>query len=166
MSAKYTIGLDYGTNSVRALIVNVANGAEVGRRRVDLRARHAGRDFVPRPEPCAAASARLRQRRGDHHQAGARHGEEIRESFQVPTKSSASVWTRPAARRCPWMPTASRWRSAKNLRTIRRRWRGCGRTIPASPRRRKSPRSRRKSVRNFSPSAAAFIRANGFSARF
>jgi L-ribulokinase len=29
MPAKYTVGLDYGTNSVRALIVNVANGAEV-----------------------------------------------------------------------------------------------------------------------------------------
>ena len=27
--AKYTVGLDYGTNSVRALIVNVANGREV-----------------------------------------------------------------------------------------------------------------------------------------
>jgi len=30
MSAKYTIGLDYGTNSVRVLIVNVANGQEAG----------------------------------------------------------------------------------------------------------------------------------------
>src|SRR5271154_141720 len=29
MSVKYTIGLDYGTNSVRALIVRVDNGAEV-----------------------------------------------------------------------------------------------------------------------------------------
>jgi len=28
--AKYTIGLDYGTNSVRAIIVNVGNGREVG----------------------------------------------------------------------------------------------------------------------------------------
>jgi L-ribulokinase len=29
MSAKYSIGLDYGTNSVRTLVVNVANGKEI-----------------------------------------------------------------------------------------------------------------------------------------
>jgi L-ribulokinase len=30
MSTKYTIGVDYGTNSVRALIVDISNGEEVG----------------------------------------------------------------------------------------------------------------------------------------
>ncbi len=49
MPAKYTIGLDYGTNSVRALIVNVANGARSRHGGLELRARNRRRDVVPRP---------------------------------------------------------------------------------------------------------------------
>ena len=30
MGAQYSIGLDYGTNSVRCLIVDVRNGREIG----------------------------------------------------------------------------------------------------------------------------------------
>jgi hypothetical protein len=38
MANQYTVGLDYGTNSVRALVVDTDNGHEVGRR-LDLFAR-------------------------------------------------------------------------------------------------------------------------------
>jgi L-ribulokinase len=40
--AKYTIGLDYGTNSVRALVVDVANGHEVGTAVWNYKRGHAG----------------------------------------------------------------------------------------------------------------------------
>jgi sugar (pentulose or hexulose) kinase len=30
MNARYSVGLDYGTNSVRALIVDTSNGREIG----------------------------------------------------------------------------------------------------------------------------------------
>jgi L-ribulokinase len=53
------------------------------RRGLDLRARHAGRDARARPESGAAASADYLERRGNHHQTGARRGEKIVKGFSA-----------------------------------------------------------------------------------
>ena len=84
-------------------------------RRLGLCTRHRRRDPRPRPQPRPAASRRLCQRRGDHHQAGPRRGEENRQGFQRRIRSSASAWTPRAARRCRWTPTASRLPSRRRF---------------------------------------------------
>ena len=82
MAAQYTIGLDYGTNSVRALIVNVANGAEIAAAVWNYA--HGTQGVILSRDPNLARQhpADYRQRRGNHHQAGARHGEENGQRFQ------------------------------------------------------------------------------------
>ena len=104
MATQYTIGLDYGTNSVRALIVNVANGAEVatavwnyahGTEGVILSrdpnlARQHPADYVK------GAEITIRQALAD--------GKKIACEVPARSRSSASAWTPPAARRCRWMP--------------------------------------------------------------
>ena len=42
MAKAYTIGIDYGTNSVRALVVRCADGAELGSCVVDYPSGHQG----------------------------------------------------------------------------------------------------------------------------
>ena len=163
---KYTIGLDYGTNSVRALIVNTANGREVGTAVWDYEhgtagvilsrdpnlARQHPADYVKGAEITikkALADAKKNVRR---FQAGT--GRRHRRGYDRQHAVAGGC------------RTASRSRSTKNLPKIRRRWRGCGRTTPAWPKRRKSPNWPEKSARNISPNAAGSIPANGFGARF
>ena len=165
MSTRYTIGLDYGTNSVRALIVNVANGAEVatavwgyehGTQGVILArdpnlARQHPADYVKGADitirnALAAAKKNIRgfkRRPGRRHRRG-HHGQH----------AVAGGCQRPAAGF--QQKIRPRPRSA---------WRGCGKTIPAWPRRRKSRNWPEESARAISPNAAGPIPANGSGAR-
>jgi L-ribulokinase len=70
MNARYTVGLDYGTNSVRAL--DCRHGQRPGdrHRRLGLRTRRARGDSGTRSESGAAASGRLREGRGDVDSTG------------------------------------------------------------------------------------------------
>ena len=103
--AKYAIGLDYGTNSVRALIVNVANGREVATAVWNYAHGDQGRHPVARPEPRAAASGGLRHRarRSRSRRRWRRRSERCAASSR--TRSSASAWIPRAARRCRWIAT-------------------------------------------------------------
>ena len=63
MKPAFTIGVDYGTNSVRALVVDCADGRELGTAVFDYPTRRAGRAARPEgPAPGAAESRRLRAR--------------------------------------------------------------------------------------------------------
>jgi len=128
MATQYTIGLDYGTNSVRALIVTLPTA-----RRSPPPSRtysHGTHGVILARDPNLARqqSGGLRQGCGDHHQAGACCREENVRVSMLP-KSSASAWTRRAAhhcRGCERQPLAF----SKKFAIIRRRWRGCGRITP------------------------------------
>ena len=56
----YSIGIDYGTNSVRALVVDTSNGREIGTAVVDYPSGHAGVLLDARDHHLA------RQHPGDH----------------------------------------------------------------------------------------------------
>ena len=71
MATQYTIGLDYGTNSVRALIVNVANGDEIASAVWNYAHGTAGVILSRDPNLARQHPADYIQRRGNHDQAGA-----------------------------------------------------------------------------------------------
>ncbi len=90
--AKYTIGLDYGTNSVRALVVDISNGAEVGSA-VRVYA-HGTEGVIYSRDPNLA-----RQHPGDYLEAaGIVIKEAVRESTKARERISVRASDRPRGR--------------------------------------------------------------------
>jgi L-ribulokinase len=153
MPAKYTIGLDYGTNSVRALIVNVANGAEIassvwnyahGTAGVILSrdpnlARQHPLDYVNGAEITIKAALAAAKKSIKNFYADQVIGIGVDTTGSTPLPVDANG-----------QPLAFQKKFANN---------------PAA-RPPRSPRLPKKCARNISPNAAAPIRANGFGARF
>ena len=166
MSAQYTIGLDYGTNSVRALIVNVANGAEIasavweyahGTHGVILSrdpnlARQHPADYVKGAEvtiKSALASAK-RSVRGFKPEQVIGIGVDTTGSTPLPVDANGQ-------------PLAFHKKFANNPAAMAWLWKDHTGVAEAA---RNHGTRKKECARNISPSAAALIRANGFGARF
>ena len=108
MKSAFTIGVDYGTNSVRAVVVDCADGRVLGTSVFDYPSGHQGVVLDPRDPHLA------RQNPGDYLLAASTRRSPARWRRPRASRasraraSSASAWTRPARRRSRWTRTASR----------------------------------------------------------
>ena len=138
----YTIGLDYGTNSARALVVDCADGREIGTAVVDYPSGHQGILLNPADHHLARQNpGGLSVRAGTGDAAGARRRPGRRAVvFRRPGRS-ASAWTAPAPARSRWMqrnvPLASDPKFSEQPRTPSA---GSGKTTPAFRKPRPSPK--------------------------
>ncbi len=107
MKQAFTIGVDYGTNSVRAVVVDCADGRVLGTSVFDYPSGDQGvildpRDpHLARQNPATTCSASTRRSPAPSRRPRASRASRAR-------ASSASAWTRPARRPSRWTRTASR----------------------------------------------------------
>ncbi len=139
-AAKYALGLDFGTNSVRALVVDVANGNEVGTAIFAYPSGSAGILLDPKDaEPGPPEPGRL----DPGHRAGRARGPGRGEKEGQGLRSRLGHRHRRRHDRLDAAPRRPGRHAAGPLQGVQeepqRPWPGCGRTTPATPR---PPRSR------------------------
>ena len=160
-SKQFAIGVDYGTNSVRALVVDVEDGERSRHLRLRLPQRRRRNPHRPEgPEPRPAESRGLYRGLYSVGGRGDSGGEKAASTFS-PEPWSASAWTRPARRRFPSTAGGRRWPCSRSGRGNWRRTPGFGRTTPVTPKRLRSPRRPAATATAIWPSAAAPTAASG-----
>ena len=157
----FTIGIDYGTNSVRALVVRCADGAEFGSASSTIHRRRRRPARSDRPSSRPPATRRLSLRAGAQRRGRAGRGDEEAGLRRRRRRRDRRRYDRiePAAgRRAKIVRSPS---TPNGMKTSPRNA-GCGRTTPAGARRPRSPNSPPSIAgRNTSPNAAASIPRNG-----
>jgi hypothetical protein len=134
----YTLGIDYGTNSVRALVVDVSNGRELATCVVDYPSGKQGILLDLRDANLA------RQHPGDYL-FGLEHS--VRGALKEASKthafwrieSSLSAWTPLVQAHCRSTTATSHWACRRSGRIIWPPNAGYGKITPAMTKRRKSP---------------------------
>ena len=128
---RYALGLDFGTNSCRSLIVDLDDGTESASAVFDYPSGAAGILLDPndpnvaRQNPQDYLDGLVASVRGS-----TRSSPRPRPALRPRGRSPASESTRPGARRSPSTPPACRSASAQISRTTSPRRSGCGRTTP------------------------------------
>ena len=105
---RYVIGVDFGTLSGRAVVVRVADGAELGTRRARLPARRDRPRAARLGDAAAAGLGAAGPRRLRRRAARRRARAAARRPASTRPRSSASAPTSPPARWCRRSPTARR----------------------------------------------------------
>src|SRR5690348_10679015 len=127
MPGKYAIGLDFGTNSVRALVVDVKDGTELGEAVSDYqRGDHGvildGSDpHLARQHPADYLAGIASSVITALEQAAKHTGFSPCDVIGIGVDTTGST-------PCRSMRRGERWRCCRPTRIIRMRWRGCGRT--------------------------------------
>ena len=158
----FTLGVDFGTNSVRALVVRCSDGAEYGSRVVDYPSGAQGVLLDPKDGLLARQHPRDYLFGLEESIKGRARGGRDANRISTGRRSSASASTRPGQARSRLTTRISRWRRAPSGRTTSTRNAGCGKITPVGARRPRSPNSAPSFALSTSRNAAGSIPRNGF----